>query len=63
MLAHPFIHYFSYLRSLIPSFNECVEHFLKRMRIKAIRERTVLMRKEMGAVTLQILGKVELIKT
>jgi hypothetical protein len=48
----------SYLKSLIPTFNGCVDRFLEWLKIQAKRKRTVLMRKELGAITLQILGKV-----
>jgi hypothetical protein len=49
---------YSYLRSLVPSFNECVDRFLETLKLKAIEGGEIPMRKEIGAITLQILGKV-----
>ena len=49
---------YSYLRSLVPSFNECVDHFLETLKLKVVEGGEILMRKEIGAVTLQIIGKV-----
>ena len=48
----------SYLKSLIPSFNECVDQFFEKLKIALRGGRKVYMRKEFGYVTLQIIGKV-----
>ena len=48
----------SYLKSLIPSFNECVDQFLENLTMKADGSTEILMRKEFGRITLNILGKV-----
>ena len=49
---------YSYLRSLVPSFNECVDCFLETLKSKATEGGEIPMRKEIGAATLQIIGKV-----
>ena len=49
---------YSCLRSLVPSFNECADGFLEKLRVKAAEGGEILLRKEIGAVTLQIIGKV-----
>ena len=48
----------SYLKGLIPSFNECVDQFLENLMMKADGRTEVLVRKEFGKITLKILGKV-----
>ena len=49
---------YSYLRSLVPSFNECVDRFLETLKLKVTEGGEIPMRKELGAATLQIIGKV-----
>ena len=49
---------FSYLKSLIPSFNECVDQFLDKLQSVADGETQVFMRKEFVATTLNVIGKV-----
>ena len=49
---------YSYLRSLVPSFNECADGFLEKLKVRAAEGGEIHLRKEIGAVTLQIIGKV-----
>ena len=48
----------SYLKGLIPSFNECVDQFLERLRPLADGKTEVPMMEEFGTLTLDILSKV-----
>ena len=49
---------YSYLRSLVPSFNECADGFLEKLKVEASEGGEILLRKEIGAVALRIIGKV-----
>ena len=54
---------FSFLRSLVPVFNECVDQFLKKLRPLADGQTQVPMKDEFSSLTLHIISKVwELIK-
>ena len=58
VIAVPYIHYTSYLKGLIPSFNECVDQFLERLRPLADGETQVPMKEEFAILTLSIISKV-----
>ena len=50
----------SYLKGLLPIFNECVDQFLERLRPLADGETQVPMKEEFAAVTMDIICKVYL---
>ena len=52
------IYYISYLKGLIPSFNECVDQFLERLRPLADGKTQVPMKDEFATLTLSIISKV-----
>ena len=42
-------------------FNECVDTFVDNLHMAAELEEEILMRKEFGAITLQVMGKVAML--
>ena len=48
----------SYLKSLVPLFNECVDHYVEKLRGVANGKTEVPMVMQFSAITLQIIGKV-----
>ena len=57
-LIYAFISLTSYLRGLVPSFNECVDMFLERLRPLADGKTEVPMKEEFASLTLNIISKV-----
>lgn len=50
----------SYLKSLVPSFNECVDQFLERLRPLADCRTQVSMIQQFSELTLDVISKVQL---
>jgi len=49
---------YSYLKSLVPSFNECADRFIGRLRPLADGKTTVPMKEHLAEVTLDVISKV-----
>ena len=49
---------FRYLKTLIPSFNECVDIFIGKLQGKADGEQQVSMKEAFSELTLDVIGKV-----
>lgn len=58
VIIMPYTLHYSYLKDLIPSFNECVDQFLERLRPLADGRTQVPMKEELATLTLSIISKV-----
>ena len=55
---YTYLCYYSYLKSLVPVFNECVDQFLERLRPLADGKTQVSMKEQFDILTLDVISKV-----
>jgi hypothetical protein len=58
MIFKIFLNFFSYLKSLVPLFNGCVDQYVEKLRGVANGKTEVPMMMQFSAITLNIIGKV-----